>query len=36
LLILGAIQLTLTFGESSDAKDTVKPSNEALTGEIML
>ena len=36
LLKLGAIQFTLMFGANSDASETVSPSNDALTGEIML
>ena len=36
LLKLGAIQFILTLGAISEAKDTVSPSREALTGEIIL
>ena len=36
LLKLGAMQLILTFGASSAAKETVRPSKDALTGEIIL
>ena len=36
LLKLGAIQFTLTLGASSDAKDIVKPSKEAFTGDMIL
>jgi len=34
--MLGAIQFTLTLGESSEAKETVSPSKEAFAGEIIL
>ena len=33
---LGAIQFILTWGANSEASDIVKPSKDALTGEIIL
>ena len=36
LLKLGAIQLTLTLGANSAASETVRPSKDAFTGDIML
>ena len=36
LLKLGAMQFILMLGANSDAKDTVSPSRDALTGDIIL